>query len=212
MGCNCDREESAGESKMVEAEDLLPYRLHDTNYMFTLHSRLSKGEKLISKDTWLVILEKLKNNEEFSFAQQFFDSFRNSNGEYPRVDLTLVAILLSRGTHHDKSQYMFKLFDQGERGEISTGDLYDLFALLCDLSVDRMQILLNPKSAAWDYASSLKDFKKAFCDKAIEQFTEKRSTVSRLDFQTFFVEENRELLSLSGIRQKIYSFLLNKTL
>ncbi|OMJ76050.1 hypothetical protein SteCoe_24687 [Stentor coeruleus] len=214
MGCACSRDGSDYEDKLLEAEDLLPYGSFDTRHIWNLHVKLAKKDHSFSSEKWSKLFKEI-NCKYPERCERFFDSFKSADETYPVRPLTVLAIMKSNGSPHEKCELIFGLFDTDGSKTIDKTVLQDLITMMFELSVDKLPLLcssMQPDSDIFNYITGLKENKPKTIIEVTKKFLKSSGkSITDAEFQTFMCsEENQSLLTFTGIRKKIQQTGLSK--
>ena len=206
MGCACSRDNAEVEDKLIDAEKLLPYKNHDSKFVSVIHSKYSKDKTRLSSEDWLKVTKQLFGHCENTFTE-FYDKFKDSDGTYSLPGLSILAIILSKGTSHDKTKFIFEIFDVDEMEVISKDTLREIITIMLELAIDRVPLLsasYYPGSQLFDYVQTLQKNKSICITAIINEFhLDRESQIPFTLFQSILSsEENIELLTLTGLRKR----------
>ena len=206
MGCACGRDSVDTETKLVELESLLPYHFLDSKYVIVLHKKLSQGQALITDSTLTSILEKLYG-EHPNTSGDFYTHLKTSDGRFDLKILSVLGITLSLGTTADKSQLLFELYEEDKEGEIKKESLAELINTILDLAIEKIPLLSSNLNNHKELSEYVEDLKKNKIN--LFNYIVKKIEIGNDDFvniatvqAAFENEENKELLTLTGVRKQ----------
>ncbi|OMJ81269.1 hypothetical protein SteCoe_18261 [Stentor coeruleus] len=204
MGCSCSRETKDYEGLLQDGETLLPYSEFNADHMLEIHKRqLSKDHKFTEK-SWNKIASDLKFDP-YDKCKMFYESFKTKEGNFLGINLTVLSIMMSKGSIELKSRYIFELYDWEKTGFLKESSLENLISVMLDLAIEKFPLLcksLKSNSELAEYISGLQVYKQKSLKKLSRDFLKDLgSLVAKESFTSFFTKEcNRDMLTPTGLR------------
>jgi hypothetical protein len=207
MGCACSRDDNVDqEEKLINAESQLPYIGISSKQIITQFQRMADDRSKFSAQVWESIVEQLTHDAPLT-SVDFYENFKNPDGSYPAITLTILGLLLSKGTSSDRSVHIFSVFDREKVKKISYEALFELISTMMEVAIDKLPLLsssMKPNTKLFEYVAKLKGYKTKAINHIARLFNKRSGDfITELEFQSLLSsDEHESLLRPSGLRKK----------
>lgn len=204
MGCSCSRKTTNFEKLLQKSESLLPYSAFDAKYLLKIHKRHLGGGHRFTEKSWNKIVSDLKFKS-YNECKMFYESFKTEESNFLGMNLTVVSIMMSKGSIKLKSRLLFELYDWEKTGFIKESSLENLISIMLDLAIEKFPLLnttIKKNLELTNYIFGLQAYKqKALIKLSREILKDLGSLVAKKSFINFFTKGcNSDILTPSGLR------------
>lgn len=217
MGCADSRDKTHEEeySLSVFENALRLNRQLVTSADFSFRKYSYEGE--INPNQFTEACDKLRiqrlNTDQFSNIESFYNRLRNDNGTLSLKKLLLLAVLLCKGSPHEKAQVLFEIYDDSDAHVLEGLTVKQMVDDLFDMSVNLLPTLVTSTSRGHDpekvkyYLAKILYRSNKSKDMLRMALTEGAVRTRRDAFVgTLCKEDRRHLLTAAGIREFCYKY------
>lgn len=209
MGCQSSRKLGCEEVSLIYVEAALNFKHIRLNSFIRALKRSSTNEQLTSSDLHLLSSKydfKFSNFSVHQNIELFFDSLKNSQGQFNEKEIAFLAVLLSEKKVETKIKIVFGYFTNEKTREVPIALLKEhIFRPMFILSSFNLVKLVNSKHVDEQVQTMIHKYSKGLRDvieKGINKLCEDYFNCDSLSFDDFsqFFGMRPDLLMASGIR------------